>query len=101
MQLASRLACLKKANAWKGAYASRIQQMHERAYQLNTVQQIREEFRIITLTAAITIASIWLFVSMNLLSTGVVYFGFLVVISLIYAAVDYFGHDAAEIKNNG
>ncbi|MFN2123526.1 MAG: hypothetical protein ACK2U0_14090 [Candidatus Promineifilaceae bacterium] len=74
--------------------------MYERANQLYTVQQIRDEFRIIALTALVATAFIWVFVSMNLLSTAVVYFGFLVVISLIYAAVDYFGHDAAEIENN-
>ncbi|MFN2118646.1 MAG: hypothetical protein ACK2T4_11985 [Candidatus Promineifilaceae bacterium] len=74
--------------------------MYERANQLYTVQQIRDEFRIIALTALVATAFIWVFVSMNLLSTAVVYFGFLVFISLIYAAVDYFGHDAAEIENN-
>ena len=74
--------------------------MYERANQLYTVQQIRDEFRIIALTALVATAVIWVLVSMNLLSTAVVYFGFLVVISLIYAAVDYFGHDAAEIENN-
>ena len=75
--------------------------MNEKAYQLNTIQQIRDEFKIIALTALIATASIWVFVSMNLLSTAVVYFGFLVVISLIYGTIDYFGRDEAEIENTG
>ncbi len=75
--------------------------MNEKVHQLNKVEHIRDEFRIIALTALIATAAIWVFVSMNLLSRAVVYFGFLVVICLIYAAVDYFGHDAAEIENNG
>jgi hypothetical protein len=74
--------------------------MYETANRLYTVQQIRDEFRIIALTALVATAVIWVLVSMNLLSTAVVYFGFLVVISLIYAAVDYFGNDAAEIEDN-
>ena len=74
--------------------------MYETANRLYTVQQIRDEFRIIALTALVATAVIWVLVSMNLLSTAVVYFGFLVVISLIYAAVDYFGIDAAEIEDN-
>ena len=75
--------------------------MKEKAHQLNTVQQIRNEFKIIALTALIATAAIWVFVSMNLLSTAVVYFGFLVVISLIYGTMDYFGRDEAEIENTG
>jgi hypothetical protein len=75
--------------------------MNEKAHQLNTVQQIRNEFKIIALTALIATAAIWVFVSMNLLSTAVVYFGFLVVISLIYGTMDYFGRDEAEIENTG
>lgn len=75
--------------------------MDEKAYQLNTIQQIRDEFKIIALAALIATASIWVFVSMNLLSTAVVYFGFLVVISLIYGTIDYFGRDDAEIENTG
>ena len=73
--------------------------MNEKVHQLNTVQQIREEFKIIALTALVATAAIWVFVSMNLLSTAFVYFGFLVVISLIYGTIDYFGHDGAEIEN--
>jgi hypothetical protein len=75
--------------------------MNETAHQLNTAQQIRNEFKIIALTALIATAAIWVFVSMNLLSTAVVYFGFLVVISLIYGTMDYFGRDEAEIENTG
>ena len=75
--------------------------MNEKAHQLNTVQQIRNEFKIIALTALIATVAIWVFVSMNLLSTAVVYFGFLVVISLIYGTMDYFGRDEAEIENTG
>ena len=75
--------------------------MNETAHQLNTAQQIRNEFKIIALTALIATAAIWVFVSMNLLSTAVVYFGFLVVISLIYVTVDYFVRDVAEIGNTG
>ena len=75
--------------------------MNEKVFQLNTVQQIREEFRIIALTALIATAAIWVFVSMNLLSTAVVYFAFLVFISLIYGTMDYFGRDGAEIENTG
>jgi hypothetical protein len=74
--------------------------MYEKAYQLNIVQQIRDEFRIVALTALVATAAIWVFVSMNLLSTAISYFGFLIVISLIYTAVNYFGHDAAEMENN-
>ena len=75
--------------------------MNEKVLQLNTVQQIRDEFRIIALTALIATAAIWVFVSMNLLSTAVVYLGFLVVISLIYGTMDYFGRDVGEIENTG
>ena len=75
--------------------------MNETAHQLNTAQQIRNEFKIIALTALIATVAIWVFVSMNLLSTAVVYFGFLVVISLIYGTMDYFGRDEAEIENTG
>ena len=75
--------------------------MNEKAHQLNTAQQIRNEFKIIALTALIATAAIWVFVSMNLLSTAVVYFGFLVLISLIYVTVDYFVRDVAEIGNTG
>ena len=75
--------------------------MNEKVLQLNAVQQIRDEFEIIALTALIATAAIWVFVSMNLLSTAVVYFGFLVVISLIYGTMDYFGRDEAEIENTG
>ena len=73
--------------------------MKEKAHQLNTVQQIRNEFKIIALTALIATVAIWVFVSMNLLSTAVVYFGFLVVISLIYGTIDYFVRDVAEVEN--
>jgi len=73
--------------------------MNEKVYQHNTIQQIRDEFKIIALTALIATAAIWVFVSMNLLSTAVVYFGFLVVISLIYGSIDYFGRDVAEVEN--
>ena len=75
--------------------------MNEKVHQLNTVQQIREEFEIIALTALIATAAIWVFVSMNLLTTAVVYFGYLVLISLIYGTVDYFGRDGEEIENTG
>ena len=75
--------------------------MNEKAHQANTVQQIQEEFKIIALTALIATAAIWAFVSMNLLSTAVVYFSFLVVISLIYGTIDYFGRDVVEIENTG
>lgn len=75
--------------------------MNEKANQLSTVQQIRDEFKIIALTALIATAAIWVFVSMNLLSTAVIYFGFLVVISLIYGTIDYFGRDVAEVENTG
>ena len=68
--------------------------MNEQAKQFNTIQQIRDEFRIIAFTALIATAAIWVFVSMNLISTAVVYFGFLVVISLIYGTMDYFRRDA-------
>ena len=75
--------------------------MNEKVLQHNTCQQIRDEFKIIALTALIATAAIWVFVSMNLLSTAVVYFGFLVVISLIYGTMDYFRRDEAEIENTG
>ena len=75
--------------------------MNEKANQLSTVQQIRDEFKIIALTALIATAAIWVFVSMNLLSTAVIYFGFLVVISLIYGTIDYFERDVAEVENTG
>ena len=75
--------------------------MNEKVRQLNTVQQIQEEFKIIALTALIATVAIWVFVSMNLLTIAVVYFGFLVVISLMYGTIDYFGRDVAEIGNTG
>lgn len=68
--------------------------MNEKVKQFYTIQQIRDESKIIALTALIATAAIWVFVSMNLLSTAVVYFGFLVVISLIYGTMDYFRRDA-------
>ena len=68
--------------------------MNEKVKQFYTIQQIRDESKIIALTALIATAAIWVFVSMNLLSTAVVYFGFLVVISLIYRTMDYFRRDA-------
>ena len=68
--------------------------MNEQAKQFHTMQQIRDEFRIIALTALIATAAIWVFVSMNLLSTAVVYFGFLVGVSLIDGTMDYFRRDA-------
>jgi ABC-type bacteriocin/lantibiotic exporter with double-glycine peptidase domain len=68
--------------------------MNENIKQLNTVQQIRDEFRITALTALIATAAIWVFVSMNLFWTAVVYFGFLLIISLIYGTIDYDRHDA-------
>jgi hypothetical protein len=73
--------------------------MNEKVYQFNTVQQIRDEFKIIALTALVATAFIWVFVSLNLLSTATVFFGFLVVISLIYGTIDYFGRDGAEMEN--
>ena len=75
--------------------------MNKKVLKLNAVQQIRDEFKIIALTALIATASIWVFVSMNLLSTAVVYFAFLVFISLIYGTMDYFGRDEAEIEDTG
>lgn len=65
--------------------------MKEKVQQLNTFQQIRDEFMIIALTALITTAAVWIYVSMNLLWTAVAYLGFLVVISIIYGTVDYYG----------
>ena len=66
--------------------------MNEKAQQLNTFQQIRDEFTIIALTALIATAAVWVYVSMNLLWTAVAYLGFLVFISIIYGTVDYFVH---------
>jgi len=68
--------------------------MNEKAKQLSTIQQIRDEFKIIALAALIATAAIWVYVSMNLLWTAVVYFGFLIFISLIYGTIDYYGRDA-------
>jgi len=65
--------------------------MNEKAEQNNTIQQIRDEFKIIALTAIIATAAIWVYVSMNLMWTAAVYFGFLVFISLIYSMVDCYG----------
>ena len=65
--------------------------MNEKAKQNNTIQQIRDEFKIIALTALIATAAIWIYVSMNLMWTAAVYFGFLVFISLIYSIVDRYG----------
>jgi hypothetical protein len=75
--------------------------MNEKVRQLNTFQQIRDEFMVIALTALIATAAIWVFVSMNLLSTAAVCLGFLAVISLIYGTIDYFGRDVAEIEKTG
>ena len=75
--------------------------MNEKVQPLNTFQQIQSEFEIIALTALVATVAIWVFVSMNLLATAIVYFGFLVVISLIYGMTDYFGRDVAEIENTG
>ena len=65
--------------------------MKEKVQQLNTFQQIRDEFVIIALTALIATAAVWIYVSMNLLWTAAAYLGFLVFISIIYATIDYFG----------
>ena len=67
--------------------------MNENIKQLNTVRQIRDEFRITALTALIATAAIWVFVAVNLFWTAVVYFGFLLIISLIYGTIDYYRHD--------
>ena len=65
--------------------------MNEKAIQNNTIQQIRDEFKIVALTALIATAAIWVYVSMNLMRTAAVYFGFLVLISLIFSMVDRYG----------
>ena len=67
--------------------------MSEKAKQLNTVQQIRTEFKIIALTALIATAAVWVYLSLNLLMTAVVYVAVLLIISLIYASIDYFRRD--------
>ena len=67
--------------------------MNEQAQPIITVQQIRNESKIIALTALIATAAFWVYVSMDLLWTAVVYFGFLVVISRIYGTMDYFRRD--------
>lgn len=75
--------------------------MNEKVHQLNTFQQIREEFRIIALTALIATAAIWTYISMNLLWMAVVYLGFLIFISLIYGAVDYYSRDVPVNEEAG
>ena len=72
--------------------------MNEKAQQLNTFQQIRDEFTIIALTALIATAAVWVYVSMNLLWTAVAYLGFLLFISIIYATIDYYGHSEETDK---
>ena len=62
--------------------------MNEKAMENDTLQQIRDEFKIIALTALFATAAIWVYVSMNLLWTAAVYFGFLIFISLIYGTID-------------
>ena len=74
--------------------------MNEKAKQNNTIQQIRDEFKIIALTALIATAAIWIYVSMNLMWTAAVYFGFLVFISLIYSMVDRYGHSEEAGEEN-
>ena len=63
--------------------------MNVKVMQLNTIQQIWDEFRIIALIALITAVATLVYVAMNLLWTAVVYFGFLLFISLIYGTINY------------
>ena len=65
--------------------------MNEKAMKHNTLQQTRDEFKLIALAALIATAAIWVYVSTNLLWTAAVYFGFLVFISLFYGMVDRYG----------
>jgi len=72
--------------------------MNEDTMKISTIQQIRDEFKIIALTALIATVAIWVYVSMNLLWTAVVYFGFLVFISIIYGTIDYFSDTAETVE---
>jgi CHASE2 domain-containing sensor protein len=51
---------------------------------LNELQQIMGEFKMIALAALVATAAIWTFVSMNLMWLAATYFGFLILISLLY-----------------
>lgn len=70
--------------------------MNEKALSLSGNRQIGNEFRAIFLTALIATAIIWIYLSMNLLWTAMMYFGFLLFISLIYGSIDYYQRDVIE-----
>jgi hypothetical protein len=67
---------------------------------ISTIQQIRDEFKIIALTALIATVAIWVYVSLNLLWTAAVYFGFLIFISILYGTIDYFSDTTETVEKN-
>ena len=68
------------------------------ARQLRKIQHIQDEFRIIAQTVLIETTAIWVYVSMNLLWTVVVYPGFLLSTSLIYGTNDYYERHAEVVE---
>ena len=78
--------------------AERNLAMNENVKQLSIIQQIRDEFRIVAITALVATAAIWLYVSINFLWTAVLYFGFLLTISLIYGTINYCDEEAEAVK---
>ncbi len=73
--------------------------MNEKALSLSGNQQIGNEFRAIFLTALIATAIIWFYLSMNLLWTALMYFGFLLFISLVYGSIDNYRRDVLVDDN--
>ena len=67
---------------------------------ISTIQQIRDEFKIIALTALIATAAIWVYVSLNLLWTAAVYFGFLIFISILYGTIDHFSDTTETVEKD-
>jgi hypothetical protein len=68
--------------------------MNEKAEQLSVVQQIRDEFTMIALTALIATAAIYIYLAVDLLATAVVYLGLLLFISVVYGIITHYGPNA-------
>jgi hypothetical protein len=58
--------------------------MDQKVKDLSKLQQVMSEFKLVALAALTATAAIWLYVSMSLVWVAATYFGFLIVISLLY-----------------
>lgn len=58
--------------------------MDQKVKDLSELQQVMGEFKMVALAALVATAAIWLFLSMSLMWVAATYFGFLIVISLLY-----------------